>query len=53
MKEMRSLRYKNADALKNAVLEEGLGQVHGVRGGKIKLRILCDPRTKTRAVSLQ
>ena len=30
-----SLRYRNADALKNAVVEEGLGRGYGVRGEKI------------------
>ena len=34
-----SLRYRNADAMKNAMVEESLGGAYGVRGGKIKLRI--------------
>ena len=36
---IESLRYRNADAMKNAMVEEGLGGAYGVRGGKIKLRI--------------
>ena len=36
---VESLRYRNADAMKNAMVEEGLGGAYGVRGRKIKLRI--------------
>ena len=45
-----TLRYWNADALKNALVEEGLDRVYGVRGGKIKLRMCC-VRKRQREVS--
>ena len=45
-----TLRYWNADALKNALFEEGLDRVYGVRGGKIKLRMCC-VRKRQREVS--
>ena len=45
-----TLRYWNADALKNAFVEEGLDRVYGVRGGKIKLRMCC-VRKRQREVS--
>ena len=45
-----TLRYRNADALKNALVEEGLDRVYGARGGKIKLRMCC-VRKRQREVS--
>ena len=50
----RDLRYWNADALKNALVEEGLDRVYGVRGGKIKCQIklrMCCVRKRQREVS--
>ena len=40
-----TLRYRNADALKYVTVEESLGRVHGVGGGKIKLRSAANDET--------
>ena len=40
-----TLRYRNADALKYVTVEERLGRVHGVGGGKIKLRSAANDAT--------
>ena len=47
---IRTLKYRNADALKNALVEEGLGRVYGVCGGNIKLSMCC-VRKRQREVS--
>ena len=39
------------NALKNALVEEGLDRVYGVRGGKIKLRRMCFVHKRQREVS--
>ena len=40
-----TLRYRNADALKYATIEERLGRERSVRGGKLKLRFVASDAT--------
>lgn len=42
---LKEIRYRNADTLKYATVEDSLGRVHGVRGGKFSLRFVASDAT--------